>query len=918
MRILIILGLFVLALPFIAMGQDILPPVQNYKIFEYQAASKNWDLAIDPEGELFVANNKGLLHYNGEQWVLYLLPNKTTIRSVAYINGKVYTGSYEEFGYWEKNAIGGMEYTSLTHLIKDHVFTSEEFWQILPYKDTIVFRSFSSIYLYANDHISLVEPGVLVNHIIVMDNNLYVAGSHNGLHFLENNKLIPIKGTELLNNKIVVDMDISPQGLLIGTKLHGTYLWTNGELRSLNESINQELKQHQLNQILTLSNGKIAFGTIKNGIYFYDWATDSYNCFNREVGLQNNTVLALKQFDEQLWIGLDNGIDRLQIDNPLTYYTDFTGAVGTVYDAAVHQNTLYLGSNTGIHYFRDNTLHFVEGSQGHVWDLEILDGDLFCGHNTGTFILDEGRLGQIFPIAGGYTMEKVPETTTMYLQGTYTGLAKYTRGGDGTWQAVQISGIDFPVKYLCFEDDRTLWAAHPYKGVFRLKLSEDYSGVTQIQEFGPDAIPNIYNVKLFGIKNQIILFSGGIWYKYDPIVEKIILFKEFQEFNHKDLVHFSDGNFWFIDNQGGKEVLVTDLKGDYFVLNDAQLRQRLVPDAENIIKLNDSIYVFTLSDGVGEFNLARFRDRLKNSKLTTPKLVFFKDQKSNHILDSTPFAIAYKPSREIVMQFAAADLVGPKYYYELSGAMEQSAQLDEGNIRFHNLPYGRYHLNVYAMGIDNERSPPRQLNFEIRPPWYFSTVSFIGYGLVALGAIFAVRGYNRRKLERKHSLLKEKLQRQQEERLAQLEKEKLAKEIRAKQKELTSSTMSMARKNELILELKNLLLMNKDKFSNQQRYRSFMKKLNSAISDDEDWRHFEVNFKELHNDFFETLLKRYPTLTPKDLKLCAYLKMNLSSKEIAPLMGISTRGVEIHRYRLRKKLEIDSEKNISNFLITLK
>src|SRR5690554_6276453 len=136
MRIFIILVVLVFARPITLKGQNILPPIQNYKIFEYQAASKNWDLAIDPEGELFVANSKGLLHYNGEEWVLYLLPNKTTIRSVAYVKGKVYTGSYEEFGYWEKNRIGGMEYTSLTHLIKDHTFTSEEFWQILPYKDS--------------------------------------------------------------------------------------------------------------------------------------------------------------------------------------------------------------------------------------------------------------------------------------------------------------------------------------------------------------------------------------------------------------------------------------------------------------------------------------------------------------------------------------------------------------------------------------------------------------------------------------------------------------------------------------------------------------------------------------------------------------------------------------------------------------
>ncbi len=159
------------------------------------------------------------------------------------------------------------------------------------------------------------------------------------------------------------------------------------------------------------------------------------------------------------------------------------------------------------------------------------------------------------------------------------------------------------------------------------------------------------------------------------------------------------------------------------------------------------------------------------------------------------------------------------------------------------------------------------------------------------------------------------MHREQEEHLLALEKEKLEKEIKQKQKELARTTMSVAKKNELILELKDMLALNKDAFPNKQRYRSLTKKLVGSINEDEDWKHFEINFKELHGDFFENLLERFPKLTPKDLKLCAYLKMNLSSKEIAPLMGITIRGVEIHRYRLRKKLNMDSSQNLSNFLI---
>lgn len=918
LKILSVLIILVLLVPVCLSGQELMPPIQNYRVFEYNAAGKNWDLSVNGDGELFVANNSGLLHYNGEQWVLYNLPNNTTIRSVANVGKRIYTGSYEEFGYWVKSEVGLLEYTSLIPLIKDRVFKNEDFWEILAYEEEIIFRSYSAIYRYHDDEITVVDPKFVVSDITIYNNKIMVTGGSAGLYELTGNTLVPVESGVLLLDQAVNDMITINEGLLIGTKLGGCFLYKDNSMSPWEEGINRDLQLHELNKMLPLTNGKIAFGTIKDGVYIYDPVADKNEKINRKAGLQNNTVLSLLQFREQLWLGLDNGIDRIQLNNPLTYYTDFSGAVGTVYDLAMHEDILYMGSNTGIYYFRDDKLIFVEGSQGHVWDLEVLDGELFCGHNTGTFQLRDGNLEKVSDISGGYKTVKIPEAGAMFLQGTYTGLAKYQKNSQGRWMVTPVEGQDDPVKYLCFEDAQTLWAAHPYKGVFRMKLNARHDEVVEKREFNTDVIPNIYNIKLYSIKNQIVLWSEGNWYKYDPILGEIIVFEEFQSFNHKNLIHYGDEYFWFIDHEASKEVIYTNLREDYFVLNDAQLQRRWVPEAENMIKRGDSVYYFTLSDGFGVLNLSKFRNYLNDFKLPTPKLSAFKDEENRYAIGDTLFAIPYKRSQDISIELSAASMVQPRYHYELKGPVETSEFLDNGTIHFQNLPFGNYELSASTISIDNKRSGPKVIHFEIAPPWYLSRLSLALYALALLGVVFLIRWYNRRKLERKHNKLKEQLHREQEERLAQLEKEKLAKEIKLKQKELASTTMNVAKKNELILELKNLLLMNKEKFSNQQRYRSFMKKLNSSINDDEDWRHFEVNFKELHEDFFEVLLNRYKNLTPKDLKLCAYLKMNLSSKEIAPLMGITTRGVEIHRYRLRKKLDIDSSQNISNFLITLR
>ncbi|MEM9866249.1 MAG: Two component regulator three Y domain-containing protein [Bacteroidota bacterium] len=909
--------LLLVLFPLLVSAQNLLPPVYNYSLFDYKGAGKNWDLTTNVEGELFVANNKGMLHFDGEEWNLYKLPDNTIIRSIFSQDDRVYTGSYEEFGYWKKNGSGRFEYHSLTHLIEDHVFTSEEFWEILPLNGAIVFRSFSSIYIYENNQIRVIDPPQVVSDFIEYDGKLLIAMEGEGLFQLHDNTLRPLVVLEVLKDKTLTDMVLVDGKLLVGSKLAGCFLFDGEKIEPWQSELNEELKSHQLNKVLNLTNGKLALGTIKNGVYLYDPKNGTSQVLNKNTGLGNNTVLSMLQYQDQLWLGLDNGMARIKLNNSITYYTDYSGALGMVYDMALFNGTIYLGSNTGVFYFEDNELKFVNGSQGHVWDLEVVNDVLMCGHNTGTYKVEQNEFQSISQYAGGYEIVKIPEHQDTYMQGVYNGLATHYRTSGGDWEVNKLVGIDFPVKQLCFENPYTLWVAHPYKGFYRLHLDDTYSRILKIDEFTDDSIPSNYNIKLYKIKNQIVFCSQGNWYRYDAIPGKIVPFSEFQPFTEQELLSFEDDFFWFVEGEKNKHVVRTDLKSDSLVIADLPLRRRLVPDAQKMVRVNDTTSFITLSDGFAKINVAQLQRQLYFYTLPVPKLTNVVDKDSSYVVKSDgTHSFSFKKSRILTIEFATPKSIQPRYHYTLTGPENHSGYKEEGSVTFQNLSHGDYQFTVSTVGIDNTVSKGDIFEFRIAPPWFLSNLSLALYFLILVVFVFFVRRYNRAKLDRKQRELEDQMQKQQDKRIAQMEKEELAKKVKLKQNELASTALNIARKNEMILELKNMMVLDQDKFPSSHRYRTFIKKLNNSIKDTEDWKRFEVSFKELHEDFFERLLIEYPELTPKDLKLCAYLKMNLSTKEIAPLMGITIRGVEIHRYRLRKKLGLESTKNLSNFLIT--
>jgi tetratricopeptide (TPR) repeat protein len=149
----------------------------------------------------------------------------------------------------------------------------------------------------------------------------------------------------------------------------------------------------------------------------------------------------------------------------------------------------------------------------------------------------------------------------------------------------------------------------------------------------------------------------------------------------------------------------------------------------------------------------------------------------------------------------------------------------------------------------------------------------------------------------------------------QLEKETLSNDLNYKNKELTTNVMYLLKKNELIHNVSEKLKKSKASFKveNRRVVEDVIRDLEAASKGDI-WKEFELRFQEVHNDFYNKLNELFPNLTPNELKLCAFLRLNMSTKDIAAITFLSVNSINIARHRLRKKLNIDKDENLVTFL----
>lgn len=153
-----------------------------------------------------------------------------------------------------------------------------------------------------------------------------------------------------------------------------------------------------------------------------------------------------------------------------------------------------------------------------------------------------------------------------------------------------------------------------------------------------------------------------------------------------------------------------------------------------------------------------------------------------------------------------------------------------------------------------------------------------------------------------------------EKEIIRLKNEKLESEIMLKTKELVDTSMQLVERNDALSKVKEELQKLYKNTNENHDIKKTIHLLNDIEKNNASWEKFAVHFDEINNNFLKNLKFHFPKLTNTDLKVCAYLQLNLSSKEISQLMNISVRGIEISRYRLRKKLGLNKDQSIVEFL----
>ncbi len=495
-------------------------------------------------------------------------------------------------------------------------------------------------------------------------------------------------------------------------------------------------------------------------------------------------------------------------------------------------------------------------------------------------------------------------------------------------------GLQDNIVYALYVDEQsqTIWGAFD-NGMIRISLNPAFRLLATRSRVGK-LIDAAYHDSIIYIKTNTNYYSrtlqaGDFFHLADEEKAKQYL-KEDENYtnlkitdvikNEKILSYFhdieyvypvSESLYWFTKSN---EAALFLIEGNNIFLKCRVLfnneYMNLVIRGRQFIPLNDTLHLAATMQGVLLINTNQMirneSDRGLPFRFTR---IEYKDGTGFHSISPTSKKISLPHNYQEIIVHAGSSVFNTinqiSYKIDQISSDWSEWQLN-GKISLLQLPEGKYTMRVRSY-VPKGDLPEISLLIEVKSPWYYSTFAIVIYA-VLLWIILRI-GLN--------SYLKKQKQ-NEEQRMQQLKNDMLETELQNKKNELMLQTTNLVRKSNLIHTLLNELEHQKNSLGERypnKMYNRMRSLIENTLDDKNDWVAFESYFNSAHQNFIKRFSQQYTDITPGDIRMCCLLRMNLSTKEIASLLHVSVRAVELRRYRLRKRIGLESDTNLVEFLI---
>lgn len=891
----------------------------------------NWNIQQSQTGLIYAANNEGLLEYDGYQWKLFPLPNRTIVRDILLRGDSIFAGGQNEVGYFKRNPQEKWKFISIRNAIPETHRQFEDVWDMLAIENKLCFRSSNKIFLFENGHCQVLDE----------EEYLYLGQLKETLLLhSKSGKLIQKKGdqntllleSDLLKTILIRSVITSETDTLIATHKKGIWVLKNGALQKWQAKDAEIRALTFLNKLQVFPDGTLGISTNFNGFYHVDRHGTVLHHLSKENGLPSSGVIAaFRDYQQNLWLGLENGLGLLHLHKPIREIDLTKGDFGPAYDLTIHKDQIYLGTNQGLFRtplsagFTAESLTLIDGTQGQVWGLDVIGDRLFMSHNDGLFLIEDNQALPLFTDFGSWLVQPYQNSKDTLLVGSYQGI--HLLDIRQPTQRYTISGLQESSRFLVQDQRGDTWMSHPYRGVFRIShISQAKEQVTFYDE--QKGLPSTQSNHVFLIGGVVMVAASHSVFRYAPEEDRFIPSTTLNHYldTHQKirrLKEVENGDIWFISNTevGYLKKTSKGLEQHYEKFRLPHLKRFMNNGWEKIFDPDGLGILLTSINGLLHYQEEKDTTTDYTYPVLLESLLINNDSMIYPSFHSSKQYTFAPRQNTLAFRVAAIDYTDNRstlYQYKLKGWDKEWTPLTEKRVKeYTDLPYRKFVLQVRAQTPGGSSYPPFSFPFVIRKPWYLTTLALTSYALLGLFLLSSIFYF----VSRRFSTLKQEFStsvKKSKEEIRQLENIRIQAELDHKKRELVSTTIHITKQNETINALQQMLSGLKKEVKEHQTSHKVNKILNYLKQErraDKNWDQLLYHFNELHPSFFDRLKKEHPELRPKDMKLCAYLKINLTTKEMASLMNISVRGIEASRYRLRKRLGIDSNVDLNEYFM---